>query len=198
MAQESLGYPTQKPVALLERIIKASSNPGDVVLDPFCGCGTTIDAAEKLGRQWIGIDITQLAVTLIKNRLLDTYGSRIRFVSGSAAEGARPRAQQRASETGLSGDSSAEKDSDLAAAGDGRTPGVSLVRIIGEPTTRNEAAVLAEQDKFWGCNAVAGLGRHYSKAGGRVGAPAWPPAAHPHTVATPYPHLMHTVDNNVI
>src|ERR1039458_1973711 len=67
-AQERLGYPTQKPVALLERIIKASSNPGDLVLDPFCGCGTTIDAAEKLGRKWIGIDITQLAISLIKNR----------------------------------------------------------------------------------------------------------------------------------
>ncbi len=55
--------------------------------NPFCGCGTTIDAAEKLGRQWIGIDITQLAVTLIKNRLLDTYGSRMKFVSGSAQVG---------------------------------------------------------------------------------------------------------------
>ena len=77
-AKERLGYPTQKPVALLERIIQASSNPGDVVLDPFCGCGTTIDAAEKLGRKWIGIDITQLAISLIKNRLRDTYGAKIR------------------------------------------------------------------------------------------------------------------------
>ncbi|AFD25931.1 DNA methylase N-4/N-6 [Deinococcus gobiensis I-0] len=68
-ALERLGYPTQKPVALLERIIQASSNPGDVVLDPFCGCGTTISAAEKLGRQWIGIDITHLSVGLIKARL---------------------------------------------------------------------------------------------------------------------------------
>src|SRR5208283_5170453 len=78
-AKERLGYPTQKPVALLERIIQASSNPGDVVLDPFCGCGTTIDAAEKLGREWIGIDVTQLAISLIKNRLQDTYGSRMKF-----------------------------------------------------------------------------------------------------------------------
>jgi DNA modification methylase len=78
-AKERLGYPTQKPVALLERIIQASSNPGDVVLDPFCGCGTTIDAAEKLGRQWIGIDITQLAITLIKKRLRDTYGGKIKI-----------------------------------------------------------------------------------------------------------------------
>jgi site-specific DNA-methyltransferase (adenine-specific) len=97
---ERLGYPTQKPVALLERIIQASSNPGDVVLDPFCGCGTTIDAAEKLGRQWIGIDITQLATSLIKNRLRDTYGVKIEIIT------------------------------------------------IGEPTTPNEASVLAEQDKF--------------------------------------------------
>lgn len=73
VASERLGYPTQKPVALLERIIQASSNEGDVVLDPFCGCGTTIDAAQKLNRHWIGIDITQLAVTLIKQRLMDTH-----------------------------------------------------------------------------------------------------------------------------
>lgn len=68
-SKEKLGYPTQKPVALLERILSASSNPGDVVLDPFCGCGTTVHAAEKLGRQWIGIDITHLAIGLIEDRL---------------------------------------------------------------------------------------------------------------------------------
>ncbi len=73
-AQERLGYPTQKPEALLERIIQASSNEGDVVLDPFCGCGTSIVAAEKLKRHWIGIDITHLAIALIKNRLHDTFG----------------------------------------------------------------------------------------------------------------------------
>ncbi|MDX5985867.1 DNA methyltransferase [Sphingomonas echinoides] len=68
-AQERLGYPTQKPLALLERIIAASSNPGDVVLDPFCGCGTAVHAAQKLGRQWLGIDITHLAITLIEKRM---------------------------------------------------------------------------------------------------------------------------------
>jgi site-specific DNA-methyltransferase (adenine-specific) len=72
-SQERLGYPTQKPVALLERIIAASSNPGDVVLDPFCGCGTTVHAAEKLGRQWIGIDVTHLAIGLIEKRLRDAF-----------------------------------------------------------------------------------------------------------------------------
>ena len=100
MAQEALGYPTQKPLALLERILATSSNPGDLILDPFCGCGTTIDAAEKLGRKWIGIDITQLATSLIKNRLRDTYSDKIEIVT------------------------------------------------VGEPTTPNEAYVLAEQDKY--------------------------------------------------
>jgi DNA modification methylase len=97
---ERLGYPTQKPVALLERIIKTSSNPGDVVLDPFCGCGMTIDAAEKLGRKWIGIDVTQLATSLIKSRLRDTYGNKLEII------------------------------------------------IVGEPTTPNEAATLADEDKY--------------------------------------------------
>lgn len=68
-SQERLGYPTQKPLALLERIIAASSNEGDVVLDPFCGCGTAVHAAQKLGRQWLGIDITHLAIALIEKRL---------------------------------------------------------------------------------------------------------------------------------
>ena len=70
---ERLGYPTQKPVALLERILQASSNPGDVVLDPFCGCGTTIAAAQKLGRRWVGIDITHLAIALQKYRLQEMF-----------------------------------------------------------------------------------------------------------------------------
>lgn len=75
-AQERLGYPTQKPVALLERILNASSNPGDTVLDPFCGCGTTVHAAQKLGRRWIGIDVTHLAIGLIEKRLRDAYRDR--------------------------------------------------------------------------------------------------------------------------
>ena len=72
-ARERLGYPTQKPEALLERIVSASSNEGDVVLDPFCGCGTAIAAAERLNRRWIGIDITHIAITLIRHRLQDTF-----------------------------------------------------------------------------------------------------------------------------
>jgi len=78
-ASERLGYPTQKPVALLERIIRASSNEGDVVLDPFCGCGTTVHASQKLGRRWIGIDITHLAITLMKERLKDAFGKDAKF-----------------------------------------------------------------------------------------------------------------------
>ena len=72
--KERLGYQTQKPVALLERIISASSDPDGVVLDPFCGCGTTVHAAEKLGRAWIGIDVTHLAINLIRRRLGDAFG----------------------------------------------------------------------------------------------------------------------------
>jgi site-specific DNA-methyltransferase (adenine-specific) len=73
-AQERLGYPTQKPEALLERIVKASSAEGELVLDPFCGCGTAIAVAERLKRRWIGIDITHLAIGLIKSRLRDAFG----------------------------------------------------------------------------------------------------------------------------
>jgi site-specific DNA-methyltransferase (adenine-specific) len=70
---ERLGYPTQKPLALLERIITGSSDEGDVVLDPFCGCGTAVIAAQKLNRKWIGIDITHLAINLMRNRLRDSF-----------------------------------------------------------------------------------------------------------------------------
>jgi DNA modification methylase len=77
-AQERLGYPTQKPEALLERIVAASSNQGDLVLDPFCGCGTTVQVAQRLGRRWIGIDITHLAIGLIRRRLSDTFGEDVR------------------------------------------------------------------------------------------------------------------------
>ena len=76
-AQERLGYPTQKPEALLARIIKMASREGDIVLDPFCGCGTAVASAQKLNRRWIGIDITHIAISLIKTRLRDTYGEDI-------------------------------------------------------------------------------------------------------------------------
>jgi DNA modification methylase len=75
LAAERLGYPTQKPESLLERIIRSSSEEGQIVLDPFCGCGTTVAVAQRLGRRWIGIDITYLAIDLIQKRLLHSYGS---------------------------------------------------------------------------------------------------------------------------
>ncbi len=76
-AAERLGYPTQKPEALLERIVASSSDKGHVVLDPFCGCGTAVAAAQKLERRWIGIDITYLAISLIETRLQDTFGTEV-------------------------------------------------------------------------------------------------------------------------
>jgi site-specific DNA-methyltransferase (adenine-specific) len=78
-SKESLGYPTQKPEALLERIIKASSNEGDVVLDAFCGCGTTVAVAQRLKRRWIGIDITHIAIAVIRNRLQQAFGESVNY-----------------------------------------------------------------------------------------------------------------------
>lgn len=92
-SRERLGYATQKPVALLRRILAASSNPGDVVLDPFCGCGTTVAAAQELNRQWIGVDISAFAIDVIRKRLGDpaipAYG--IPFDVAGAAKLARER-----------------------------------------------------------------------------------------------------------
>ena len=92
---ERLGYPTQKPLALLERIVSASSNPGDVVLDPFCGCGTAVVAAEKLGRRWVGIDITHIAIAVMRARLRDSFALEDIEVIGqpTEVEGARMLAQ---------------------------------------------------------------------------------------------------------
>ena len=102
-SKEKLGYPTQKPVALLERIIRASSNKGDVVLDPFCGCGTAIAAAHKLGRKWIGIDVTHLSIALQKYRLQDMFelksGEDYEVIGEpTTEEGARELAQDSANE----------------------------------------------------------------------------------------------------
>ena len=93
-ATERLGYPTQKPEALLERIISASSNEGDVVLDPFCGCGTAVAVAERLKRKWIGIDVTHLAISLMRSRLRDSFGDELSEyeVVGSPADAESARA----------------------------------------------------------------------------------------------------------
>ncbi|MBI2908602.1 MAG: restriction endonuclease [Chloroflexi bacterium] len=93
---ERLGYPTQKPLTLLERIIQTSSNPGDIVLDPFCGCGTAVVAAQKLGRQWIGIDVTHLSIAVMRKRLQDSFPGLKPEVIGEPVdlEGARALARQ--------------------------------------------------------------------------------------------------------
>jgi len=126
-SSEMLGYPTQKPLALLERIVSASSNPGDVVLDPFCGCGTAIDAAQQLGRSWIGIDITHLSIGLIKHRLTDRYGPEI----------------------------------------------AKTYKVVGEPTTAEDAAVLAREDPFqfqaWALGLVGARVAGSDKKGGDKG-----------------------------
>jgi DNA modification methylase len=126
-AKERLGYPTQKPLALLDRIIKSSSNPGDLVLDPFCGCGTTVDAAQALGRRWIGVDITHLSIGLIKHRLADRYGPEI----------------------------------------------TETYRVVGEPTTVDDAAVLAREDPFqfqaWALGLVGARIAGSDKKGGDKG-----------------------------
>jgi len=95
-AKERLGYPTQKPLALLERILASSSNPGDVVLDPFAGCGTTIEAAEKLGRKWIGIDVTHLAVSVLRRRMEGRFPDLKLKVHGEPADAASARALAKA------------------------------------------------------------------------------------------------------
>lgn len=94
--KEVLGYPTQKPLALLERIISVSSNEGDTILDPFCGCGTAVHAAEKLKRKWIGIDVTHLAITLIERRLRNAFPSISFEVHGTPTDldGARDLARR--------------------------------------------------------------------------------------------------------
>ena len=88
-SKERLGYPTQKPLVLLERIIKTSSNEGDVVLDAFAGCGTTIQASATFNRQWIGIDITHLAITLLRYRLVDAFDDDVKYeIIGEPKDGA--------------------------------------------------------------------------------------------------------------
>ena len=132
-SSERLGYPTQKPIALLERIIQASSNEGDVVLDPFCGCGTAVDAAQKLGRRWIGIDITHLAIALIEKRLKDRYPYLNRTKPEKAA----------ASATGV-----AEPTPEY----------MQSFEVIGTPEDLDGARNLAERDKYqfqwWACSLV--------------------------------------------
>src|SRR5437764_2246371 len=122
---------------VLERIIQASSNEGDMVLDPFCGCGTTIAAAQKLNRQWIGIDITHLSIALQKYRLKDAFG-----LEPVGMRAASPPVKHEASEVRPAA-SESETDSPRA----GRLPAFQS-RIIGEPEDLNGARQLASEDRY--------------------------------------------------
>ncbi|MBK8628820.1 MAG: restriction endonuclease [Sphingomonadales bacterium] len=180
-AQERLGYPTQKPLALLERILNASSNPGDVVLDPFCGCGTAVDAAQKLGRQWIGIDVTHLSIGLIERRLQDRYGPNV-LAKGAKASTPSRHAElvsasmpQSGSETGT-GQTSTDGEAwvlkqvqDDAGALQGN-PNQLAYEVIGTPNDKDSALKLAAEEphqfQYWITQAVDG--QPYQ--GGRKGA----------------------------
>ena len=145
-AQERLGYPTQKPRALLERIIAASSNPGDVVLDPFCGCGTAVDAAQKLRRQWIGIDVTHLAIGLIEKRMQEGYGPNAlakKAVSSSSRHAELVSASMPHSETSANSEAWALKQ----VQGDGQAGANGLAyEVIGTPKDLASAQRLAVDD----------------------------------------------------
>jgi DNA modification methylase len=170
-SSERLGYPTQKPEALLERVVQASSNEDQIVLDPFCGCGTAIAVAQKLKRRWIGIDITHLAITLIKHRLRDAFENDIEFeVIGEpvslpdaetlAAEdpwqfqwwalglvGARPIEQKRGSDQGIDGrlyfhdEPQGGKTKQVVFSVKSGKPGVAHVRDLRGVIEREEAAI---------------------------------------------------------
>ena len=127
-SQERLGYPTQKPVALLDRIIRSSCPESGVVLDPFCGCGTTIAAAQKLGRPWIGIDITHLAITLIKQRLKDSFGIEQAVRATPSGKGETAKVEEAAAEYGAVT----------------KRP----FHVVGEPTSEPDAAALAASDPY--------------------------------------------------
>ena len=172
-AKERLGYPTQKPVALLERIILASSNPGDVVLDPFCGCGTTVDAAQKHGRQWIGIDITHLAITLIKSRLRDTYGADIQMkvigeptdLSGARALAAENKYQFQWWALGLVGARPVEEKKGA----DGGVDGKILFRDHPDPKQKPRAIIFSVKGGHVGVKDVRELSDVVRKTDAAIG-----------------------------
>ncbi len=157
-AQERLGYPTQKPVALLERIVQASSNEGDVVLDPFCGCGTTIAAAQKLKREWIGIDITHLSTGLMKLRLRDNFGlvpvgTKKSPKSSPPYEGGVAAASADRVVLSLSGNQAKNHPTAKAAPllrkeGSPEITNAATYRVVGEPEDLDGARELAATDRY--------------------------------------------------
>ncbi|MFN2502031.1 MAG: site-specific DNA-methyltransferase [Pyrinomonadaceae bacterium] len=163
-AQERLGYPTQKPVTLLERIVSASSNEGDVVLDPFCGCGTTIAAAQKLNREWIGIDVTHLAVGLMKLRLKDSFG-----MVPVGTKDTLPRVSEPgAIATGFP--AADDKNPVTTVPGSDKRP--DTYRVVGQPEDLDGAKELAEKDRYgfqWWILPLIGAKAYGSEAGSKEG-----------------------------
>jgi site-specific DNA-methyltransferase (adenine-specific) len=169
VAKERLGYPTQKPLALLERIINASSNEGDVVLDPFCGCGTAVDAAQKLGRRWIGIDVTHLSIGLIERRLVDRYGpNALAKAPGKnpprSGEGDRREAvvEGALSTSDVAGAEPPPSSTFAKATADATSPfrGGLAYEVIGTPNDTDSALKLAadepHQFQYWITQAIGG------------------------------------------
>lgn len=155
-AQERLGYPTQKPEALLERIILASSNEGDIVLDPFCGCGTTIAVAEKLRRKWIGIDVAYLAVDLMERRLLDQFtpGNDVKRLADIPVQ--KRRHALKAYFT--------KGEDEL---GIGLTTGLRPFEVLGVPQTADDARFLFQNDPYqfewWAVAMLGAQGKEFKK-----------------------------------
>jgi site-specific DNA-methyltransferase (adenine-specific) len=159
-AQEALGYPTQKPEALLERIILASSNEGDIILDPFCGCGTTIAVAERLSRKWIGIDITYVSVDLMERRLIDMFTPE-RDVNKLATIPV-PKRRQALKDYWVKGEDTLML---------GIKTGLKPYEVIGDPKDIESVRFLAENDKYqfewWAIRMLGGNGKEYKKGSDR-------------------------------
>ncbi|MCC6685796.1 MAG: restriction endonuclease [Fimbriimonadaceae bacterium] len=155
-ASERLGYPTQKPEALLERIIRASSNEDDVILDPFCGCGTTIAVAEKLNRRWIGIDVTYVAVDLMERRLIDQFTPN---VGVQTLANITVQKRRHALKTYFA---KGEDELNL-----GLRTGLKPFEVIGVPQTADDARFLFQNDPYqfewWAIAMLGAQGKEYKK-----------------------------------
>lgn len=157
---ERLGYPTQKPEALLERILLASSNDGDVVLDPFCGCGTTIAVAERLNRKWIGIDVTYVSVDLMERRLIDMFTPE--HDVNKLASVPVPKRRQALKDYWTKGE-----DTLLL----GIKTGLRPYEVIGDPKDFESVKFLAMNDKYqfewWAIRMLGAQGKEYKKGADR-------------------------------
>ncbi len=160
LSLEKLGYPTQKPEALLERIIQASSNEGDLVLDPFCGCGTTIAVAERLNRRWIGIDVTYVSVDLMERRLIDMFTPQhdVNKLAGVPV----PKRRQALKDYWTKG-----TDTLML----GIKTGLHPFEVIGDPKDFESVRFLAENDKYqfewWAIRMLGAQGKEYKKGADR-------------------------------